>query len=123
MATRESIAQILNNIALLLELKGENPFKIRAYKTGAEVVETYSGDIVQKAKDAELKGIKGIGTALADKLHELCSTDRLEYYENLRAEFPETIFELFGISGLGPKKIKALENILKEVRKKHNRDE
>ncbi len=112
MTTRESIAETLNNIALLLELKGENPFKTRAYRTGAEVVETYAGDILQKARDGDLKGIKGIGTALADKLHELASTGKLTYYENLRAEFPETIFDLFGISGLGPKKIKALHDAL-----------
>ncbi len=108
MVTRDSLAETLRHIATLLELKGENPFKTRAYNTGAEVVESFAGDIVQRARDADLKGIKGIGTALADKLHELASTGRLEYYENLRAEFPDTIFELFGVNGLGPKKIKAL---------------
>ncbi len=112
MATRESIADILNRIALLLELKGENPFKTRAYKTGAEIVETFAGDIVQRATDRDLKGIKGIGSALADKLHELATTGQLGYYNDLRAEFPETIFDLFGISGLGPKKIKALYDAL-----------
>lgn len=106
--TREDVAEILNRIALLLELKGENPFKIRAYKTGAEVVESYAGDIMQLAAEQKLGGIKGIGDALKDKLHELATTGKLEFYEKLKAEFPETLFELFEISGLGPKKIAAL---------------
>ena len=108
MISRETITETLENIALLLELKGENPFKIRAYRTGAEIVATFTGDFVQKAKDDDLSDTKGIGKALAEKLHELATSGKLEYYEKLRSEFPETIFELFDIPGLGPKKIKAL---------------
>ncbi|MCB1237270.1 MAG: DNA polymerase/3'-5' exonuclease PolX [Verrucomicrobiae bacterium] len=110
--TREDLAETLENIALLLELKGENPFKVRAYRTGAETVSQFSGDIVEKAKNDDLKGIKGIGDALQQKLHELAATGRLEYYEKLRAEFPDSIFELFDVQGLGPKKIKALHDEL-----------
>lgn len=106
--TREDLAKTLENIALLLELKGENPFKIRAYRTGAETVMQFPGDIVEKAKADDLKGIKGIGEALQQKLHELSGTGKLEYWEKLRAEFPETIFELFDIQGVGPKKVKLL---------------
>jgi len=105
---RETLADTLEEIALLLELKGENPFKIRAYRSGAETVRQFPGDIVKQAEEDDLKGIKGVGDALQQKLHELASTGKLEYYENLRAEFPETLFELFKIQGLGPKKIKAL---------------
>ncbi len=108
MITREEIAHILRQIAQLLELKGENPFKIRAYRTGAEAVETFGGDFIQLAKDNELKPIKGIGDALAKKIHELVTTGKMEFWENLRVEFPESIFELFEIQGLGPKKAKAL---------------
>ena len=115
MTTRESIADTLENIALLLELKGENPFKVRSYRTGAEIVATYGGDIIQKAKDNDLGETKGIGKALAEKLHEMASTGKLGYYEKLRAEFPESIFDLFEISGLGPKKIKALYDKLNVV--------
>ncbi|HEY1081325.1 MAG TPA: helix-hairpin-helix domain-containing protein, partial [Prosthecobacter sp.] len=106
--TREAAAQILERIALLLELKGENPFKIRAYKTGAEVVENYAGDIMQLALEGKLAGIKGIGDALRDKLYEMAQTGRLEFFEKLKTEFPETLFELFEVQGLGPKKIAAL---------------
>lgn len=105
---RETLADTLEEIALLLELKGENPFKIRAYRSGAETVRQFPGDIVKQAEEGDLKGIKGVGDALQQKLHELASTGKLEYHENLRAEFPETLFELFKIQGLGPKKIKAL---------------
>ena len=81
--TREAAAEILNRIALLLELKGENPFKTRAYKMGAEIVESYAGDIMQLAAEEKLAGIKGIGDALRDKLHEMATTGKLEFYEKL----------------------------------------
>jgi len=110
--TREDIASILRQIAQLLELKGENPFKVRAYRNGADTVESHDGDIIQLAKDNELEGIKGIGDALAKKLHELVTTGKMEFWEKLRAEFPDTIFDLFSIPDLGPKKIKALHDEL-----------
>ncbi len=106
--TRETLIKTLEEIALLLELKGENPFKTRAYRNGAEIVQNFDGDIVARAADNDIKGIKGIGDALQQKLHELASTGSLGYYEDLRAEFPPTLFELFEVQGLGPKKIKAV---------------
>ncbi|MEZ0277295.1 MAG: histidinol-phosphatase, partial [Roseimicrobium sp.] len=95
--TAEQMADVLRNIARLLELKGENPFKIRAYSTGADVVENFSGDIVARAKANDLGGIKGIGDALQQKLHELASTGKLEFYEKLKAEFGDGILELFEV--------------------------
>ena len=108
MDKRDLIADVLKKIAILLELKGENAFKVRAYRTGSEIVETYSGDFIKLAVDDNLKDIKGIGTALAQKIHELATTGKLEYFENLKTEFPKSIFDLFTISNLGPKKIKVL---------------
>jgi DNA polymerase (family 10) len=111
MVTREQISKILSEIALLLELKGDNPFKIRAYRSGAEIVETYPGDLIREAAEKdpkELSKIKGIGEALAKKIIELVTTGELEFYNKLRAEFPDGIFDLFDIQGLGPKKIKVL---------------
>jgi DNA polymerase (family X) len=110
--TREKLADVLEEIALLLELKGDNPFKIRAYRQGAETVRNFDGDILQLAKDNELTGIKGIGDALRDKLHELASTGALAFHEKLRAEFPPGLFDLFDLQGLGPKKVKALYEAL-----------
>lgn len=107
-ASPDFLADVLDEIALLLELKGENPFKIRAYRNGAETVRQFDGDIVARAKENELDDIKGIGKALQEKLHELASTGELDFHKNLRAEFPAGLFELFTIQGLGPKKVKAL---------------
>lgn len=106
--TRETLVKTLEEIALLLELKGENPFKTRAYRKGAEIVQNFDGDIVARAAADDLKEIKGIGDALQQKLNELAVNGKLEYHENLRAEFPESLFELFEVQGLGPKKIKAV---------------
>jgi len=78
--TAEKMADVLRNIARLLEIKGENPFKIRAYDTGADTVESFPGDIVAKAAANELKGVKGIGDALQQKLQELAATGKLEFY-------------------------------------------
>ena len=92
MVTREEMALILRRIAQLLELQGENPFKVRAYSQGADAVEGYCGDIVDQAFRGELQGIPGIGEALSKKLHELAVTGRLEFWEKLRAPYPDTIF-------------------------------
>jgi DNA polymerase (family X) len=110
--TREILAGVLEEIAQLLELKDENPFKVRAYRQGAETVRNYDGDIVRLAIDNKLTGIKGIGEALRDKLHELASTGSLKFHQDLRAQFPEGLFELFDLQGLGPKKVKALHETL-----------
>ncbi len=110
--TRETMAAVLEEIALLLELRDENPFKVRAYRQGAETVRNFEGDIVRLAAEDGLKGVKGIGEALRDKLRELAATGRLEFHENLRAEFPEGLFALFDLQGLGPKKVKLLHDTL-----------
>ena len=106
--TRETLVDTLEEIVLLLELKGENPFKIRAYRNGSEIVQNFDGDIVARAKDNDLKGIKGIGDALQSKLHELASTGEMTFHTNLKGEFPPTLFDLFELQGLGAKKIRAL---------------
>ncbi|WP_367873657.1 DNA polymerase/3'-5' exonuclease PolX [Luteolibacter sp. Populi] len=110
--TRERMAEVLEEIALLLEIQGENPFKVRAYRQGAEVVESFDGDIVALAEENKLEGIKGLGEALRDKLHELASTGELGFHKKLRADYPDTFFELFELEGLGPKKIAALHKQL-----------
>ena len=67
--TRENLAEVLEEIALLLELKDENPFKIRAYRQGAETVRNYDGEIVELAAKNQLTGIKGIGRTF-DRWHD-----------------------------------------------------
>ena len=105
---REKIVTILNQIALILEIKGENAFKIRAYKNGSEIIENYGDDIIQITKDGKLGELKGIGKALASKIEEIVETGKLTYLDELKLEFPDTFFDLFEISNLGPKKIKKL---------------
>lgn len=109
---REKIVTILNQIALILEIKGENAFKIRAYKNGSEIIENYGDDIIQITKDGKLGELKGIGKALASKIEEIVETGKLTYLDELKLEFPDTFFDLFEISNLGPKKIKKLYNNL-----------
>ena len=108
MPNKDEIADTLESIGQLLELKGENAFKTRAYANAARTLETYPGNIEAMAREGRLAEIAGIGEAIAAKITELVTTGRLEYYEKLRAEFPETLFDLFELQGVGPKKIKAL---------------
>jgi len=105
---KDDIANTLESIGLLLELKGENAFKTRAYANAARAVETYPGNLEPLAREGRLGEIPGVGEAIAAKITELVTTGRLEFYEKLRAEFPPTLFDLFDLQGLGPKKIKAL---------------
>lgn len=111
--TRDQVVGILERIALLLELQGENPFKVRAYRNGARALELLEGDLGTLVRDNGLEGIPGIGEALRDKIGTLVTTGQLPYYEDLCAQFPPKLFELFDVPGLGPKKIKALYEKLK----------
>ena len=106
--TKSQIAQVLEEIATLLELKDENVFKIRAYSNAARSLETFGGNIADLQDEEALAKIPGVGKAIAAKIKELAETGKLKYVEELRAEFPAAILELFSISGLGAKKIKAL---------------
>src|SRR5437588_2478893 len=106
--TKAQIAAVLEEIATLLELKDENPFKIRAYANAARSIETWGGNLTDLQDEEALAKIPGIGKAIAAKIKELAATGSLKYLEELRSEFPAAILELFSISGLGAKKIKAL---------------
>ncbi|PZR74276.1 MAG: DNA polymerase/3'-5' exonuclease PolX [Chthoniobacterales bacterium] len=105
---KATIADVLDKIATLLELKGENPFKIRAYTNAARSLETFGGNIADLRDEETLEKIPGIGKAIAAKIKELVETGGLKFFEDLRSEFPAEILELFSLPGLGAKKIKAL---------------
>src|SRR3954470_466031 len=109
---KATIADVLEKIATLLELKGENPFKIRAYVNAARSLETWGGNIADLANEEVLEKIPGIGKAIAAKIKELVETGALKFFDDLRAEFPADILELFSLPGLGAKKIKALHEKL-----------
>jgi len=110
--TKDEITEILETIARLLELKGENPFKIRAYANAARALETLGEDLPKMIAENRLQEVEGIGKAIAEKITTLVQTGRLEYYENLRDAFPPEISVLFELPGLGAKKIKALYETL-----------
>jgi DNA polymerase (family 10) len=110
--TKSEIAGILEQIAALLELKGENPFKIRAYTNAARAIETFGGNVPNFQDEEAVAKIPGIGKSIALKIKELAATGSLKYLEELSAEFPSGIMELFSLSGLGAKKIRALHDQL-----------
>ncbi|MFQ6113403.1 MAG: DNA polymerase/3'-5' exonuclease PolX [bacterium] len=103
---KKEVAAILQEIGILLELKGENPFKCRAYENAARTISGLTTDIKQLVETDEIRNIKGIGEALAQKIKELVTTGKLQYYEDLKASIPEGLVEMTAIPGLGPKKIK-----------------
>ncbi len=109
---KAGIVDILESIAELLELKGENPFKIRAYSNGARALESLEKDLGEVIAAGELGEVKGIGKALVDKITTLYETDELEFYTKLKASVPEGMIALLDIPGLGPKKIKKLHDTL-----------
>jgi DNA polymerase (family 10) len=109
---KATIADVLEKIATLLELKDENPFKIRAYTNAARSLETWGGNIADLRDEETLEKIPGIGKAIAAKIKELVETGSLKFFDELRAEFPADILELFSLPGLGAKKIKALHEKL-----------
>lgn len=99
-----AIAKVFSDIADLLELKGENPFKIRAYQKAARAIEHHPKELKIMLEEGEdLRAIPGVGEAIAKKITELLTTGKLGYYENLKAEFPPGITNLLSIPGIGPK--------------------
>ena len=106
------IAGILKEIGIFLELKGENPFKTRAYQNGARTLENLSEPLEVLIEEERLGKIKGIGSALADKITELATTGKLGYYDKLKSSIPEGLIAMLNIPGLGPKKVKAVHEKL-----------
>jgi len=110
---RREIADVLVEIGTLLDLKGENPFKIRAYQSGARLLETMSDqEFDDHVRAADWIDVRGVGEALADKISLLHSTGRLEFLDKLRASVPPGLVEMLSIPGVGPKKVKALNEKL-----------
>ncbi|HOX59308.1 MAG TPA: DNA polymerase/3'-5' exonuclease PolX [Candidatus Paceibacterota bacterium] len=109
---KDQVAEVLVNIGTLLELKGENPFKTRAYQNAARTIEALTEPLDKVVAEARLGELKGIGEALQQKITELVTTGRLKYYEDLKAATPPGLVAMLDIPGLGPKKIKALHDEL-----------
>ena len=110
---KAEIAERLEEIAVLLELKGENSFKTRAYQSGARLLDLMGDEEFRRHVEADdWRTVKGVGEALAAKIMELHGTGRLEFLEKLRASIPPGLVQMLEIPGLGPKKVKALNEQL-----------
>jgi DNA polymerase (family 10) len=108
--TGREVAAILREISQLLQLKGENAFKVRAYDLGADAFEALPPDpaapngLNQLVNEGRLGELSGVGKAIDQKVTELVKTGTLKYLEDLRREFPHGALDLVQIPGLGPRK-------------------
>jgi DNA polymerase (family X) len=105
------IAQVLGEIADLLEIKGENAFKIRAYRSAGETIAAWP-EAVARIDDNQLRAIPGIGKDLAARIRELAESGISTYHRELLQEFPQTILDLLRLQGVGPKTVALLYSSL-----------
>ena len=105
---KKEVAQVLEEIGTLLELKNENPFKIRAYYSASRILDALSENLETLVKEKKLEEIKGIGSGLAEKITELATTGKSKYYEELKKGLPSGLLDMLAIPGVGPKKAKKL---------------
>ena len=109
---KNSIVKTLEEISIMLELKSENPFKIRAYQNAANALEKSEIDIGKNTQVRDLLKIKGIGRSLADHIKTLASDEKLDFYEQLKESVTPELLEMLKVHSLGPKKVKFLFNNL-----------
>ncbi|MFM8879794.1 MAG: DNA polymerase/3'-5' exonuclease PolX [Verrucomicrobiota bacterium] len=109
---KDEVAAVLAEIGTLLELKGENPFKTRAYHNAARVLEGLTEPLEKIVAENRLGELKGFGEALQEKVTRLVTTGTLPYHDELKASLPPGLPALLEIQGLGPKKVKRLHDEL-----------
>lgn len=97
------IVRILQEIAALLEIKGDNPFKIRAYRRGAEALAMLGDELIQWVERGQLRRVDGIGEALAAKVEEWLATGQVAYHQQLLQEVPRGLIDVMAVPGIGPK--------------------
>ena len=110
--SKDDVADALDEIGTLLELKGENAFRTNAYHNAARLVQQLPGDLKQMVADGKLSEVRGIGEALTEKITTLVTTGSLPYLEDLRASIPAGLVKMLRLPGMGPKKVKALHDLL-----------
>lgn len=125
--TNEQIARRFNRMASLMEVRGEDSFRIRSYRMAAEAIETWPMPMKEIAAEggvAGLQEIPGVGKAIAGKIIELLEKGTFDAWERLTAETPETVLDLLELPGVGPKtaatfhqkfKIASLEDLRKFI--------
>ena len=102
----EQIAERFNDMASLMEVRGEDPFRLRSYRMAAEAIETWPTPMTEIAKNqgaAGLQELPGVGKAIAGKIVELIEKGTFDAWERLTAETPATVLDLLGLPGVGPK--------------------
>jgi len=110
---KDQVAEVLENIAMLLDLKGENPFKTRAYTNAARALASLNEPLAKVISENPLAEVKGVGSSLQQKIIDLVQTGKLAYYDELKAATPPGLVAMLDIPGLGPKKIKVIHEQLK----------
>jgi DNA polymerase (family X) len=109
---KKAVAQVLEQIAAFLELKSENPFRIRAFRTAARAVGSFPGHLRDGLEDGSLAAAKGVGPATLQIVAELVNTGRAGMLEELREQIPPGLVEMLSISGLGVAKIRQIHEVL-----------
>jgi DNA polymerase (family X) len=109
---KKAVAQVLEQIAAFLELKNENPFRVRAFRTAARAISTFPHDLRESLDDGSLALAKGVGPATLQIVAELVRTGRASMLEELREQIPPGLVEMLEISGLGVAKIRQIHQVL-----------
>ena len=110
--TKDDVADALDEIGVLLELQGESSFRVNAYANGARTVRSLADDLKQLVAEKRLGDVRGLGSALVEKITTLVETGSLPYLEDLRRQVPAGLVEMRQLQGLGAKKVKALHDAL-----------
>jgi DNA polymerase (family X) len=109
---KKAVAQVLEQIAAFLELKGENPFRIRAFRTAARAVGSFPADLRAGLDDGSLAATKGVGPATLQIVSEIVATGRAGLLAELREQIPPGLVEMLAIQGLGVAKIRQIHDVL-----------
>jgi DNA polymerase (family 10) len=112
----EEIARRFERLALLMTLRGDDPFRVRSYRNAAEVIETWPTPLARIAREEGVKGLQtlpGVGKAISGKIVELLETGTFEAWEKLTAETPVTVLDLLDVEGVGLKTAAALHQQFK----------
>ncbi len=113
MTDRNLLAQTLSEIAVYMDLLGENPFKVRAHENVARIIEVFDGNLDDAVKTGSIAEVKGIGPSLREKIEEFVNTGKIAEHVNLKKKIPDGLLELLRVPGLGARKVRVIYDELK----------
>ncbi|MCH2664272.1 DNA polymerase/3'-5' exonuclease PolX [bacterium] len=111
----QEVAYVLEEMANLMELNGENPFRIRAYSSAARAIETIEETVVELSEASSLDEVRGVGKKIAVEIEELLASGKIQRHQDLISTVPEGLVEMQGISGLGAKRLRQIYESLGTV--------